>query len=94
MNHKRKYRCELFHNDEVGKVKDIIDLSILYILDTVIYHRNIEKLQKISLFNNEKAQACYWTSNSISALVKSEIRREGFSNFFFLAVYVENINRK
>lgn len=28
-----------------------------------------------------KAQACYWISNSISALVKSEMRREGFSNF-------------
>lgn len=49
VNHKRKYRCELFHNDKVGKVRDIIDLSILYIPDTAICHRNIEKLQK-SLF--------------------------------------------
>lgn len=45
VSRKRTHRCEILRGDEMGKVKDILDLSILCILHTVIYHRNIEKLQ-------------------------------------------------
>lgn len=41
VSHKRIHRCEILQSDEMGKVKDILDLSILCILHTVIYHRNI-----------------------------------------------------